>query len=140
MFKQPVVRTVMAISLGAIAGAMCRYYVGHLIGQVLGTVPPYGTFVVNISGCFAMGLLTTLLLGPILLHPDLRLLLLTGFLGSYTTFSSYELDSASLLGQGRLEVEMVYWTGSALAGFLSLQLGTTLAAWWLGKLEQERPR
>lgn len=140
MLKQSEFRTVMAICLGAIAGAVCRYYVGQVIGQLLGTVPPYGTFIINISGCFAMGLLTTLLLGPIILHPDLRLLILTGFLGSYTTFSSYELDSAHLLEQGHLQLELVYWVGSALAGFLSLQLGTNLAAWWLAKLEQERPR
>lgn len=139
MLKQPVVRTVMAISLGAVAGALCRYYLGLGIGHLLGTAMPYGTLVVNITGCFVMGLLATLSLGQVIsLHPDLRLLLLTGFLGSYTTFSSYELDSAKLLFQKNLQADLIYWTGSVLLGFISLQLGTTLAEWAIEFLDRER--
>ncbi|MFQ3679079.1 MAG: fluoride efflux transporter CrcB [Pseudanabaenaceae cyanobacterium] len=138
MLKQPLVRTVMAISLGAIAGALCRYYLGLGIGHLLGTALPYGTLVVNITGCFAMGLLATLSLGQVIsVHPDLRLLLLTGFLGSYTTFSSYELDSAKLLFQRDLQVDLIYWTGSALLGLIGLQLGITLAGWVLKKLDRD---
>ncbi|MGQ9873373.1 fluoride efflux transporter CrcB [Leptodesmis sp.] len=138
MLKQPVVRTVMAISLGAIAGALCRYYLGMEIGHLLGTAMPYGTLVVNITGCFFMGLLATLSLGQVIsIHPDLRLLLLTGFLGSYTTFSSYELDSAKLLSQRDLQADLIYWTGSVLLGSISLQLGITLAEWVLKKLDRD---
>lgn len=140
MLKQPVVRTVTAISLGAIAGALCRYYLSLGIGHLLGTALPYGTLVVNITGCFVMGLLATLSLGQIVsLHPDLRLLLLTGFLGSYTTFSSYELDSAKLLSQRDLQADLIYWTGSVLLGSISLQLGITLAEWVLKKLDRDWP-
>ena len=138
MLKQPVVRTVVAISLGAIAGALCRYYLGLGIGHILGTAVPYGTLVVNITGCFTMGLLATLSLGKVIsFHPDLRLLLLTGFLGSYTTFSSYELDSAKLLFQKDLQADLIYWTGSVLLGLVSLQLGITLAEWMLRKLDRD---
>mgnify|MGYP005848615663 CR=1 FL=1 len=138
MLKQPVVRTVMAISLGAIAGALCRYYLGLGIGHLLGTAMPYGTLVVNITGCFVMGLLATLSLGQVIsIHPDLRLLLLIGFLGSYTTFSSYELDSAKLLSQRDLQADLIYWTGSVLLGSISLQLGITLAEWVLKKLDRD---
>ena len=140
MLKQPVVRTVVAISLGAIAGALCRYYLGLGIGHILGTAVPYGTLVVNITGCFTMGLLATLSLGQVIsFHPDLRLLLLTGFLGSYTTFSSYELDSAKLLFQKDLQADLIYWTGSVLLGLVSLQLGITLAEWMLRKLDRDWP-
>jgi len=70
------------------------------------------------------GLLATLSLGQVIsFHPDLRLLLLTGFLGSYTTFSSYVLDSVKLLSQRDLQADLIYWTGSVLLGFISLQLG-----------------
>jgi len=70
------------------------------------------------------GLLATLSLGHVIsFHPDLRLLLLTGFLGSYTTFSSYVLDSVKLLSQRDLQADLIYWTGSVLLGFISLQLG-----------------
>ncbi|MGQ9872135.1 fluoride efflux transporter FluC [Leptodesmis sp.] len=65
---------------------------------------------------------------------DVRLLLLTGFLGSYTTFSSYELDSAHLLEQDRLGADLFYWMGSVTLGFMSLQLGMLFAEWLLGKL------
>jgi CrcB protein len=138
MLKQPVIRTVMAISLGAIAGALCRYYLGLGVGHLLGTALPYSTLFVNITGCFVMGLLATLSLGQVIsLHPDLRLLLLTGFLGSYTTFSSYELDSAKLLSQRDLQADLIYWTGSMLLGFIGLQLGITLAEWMLKKLDRD---
>lgn len=134
----PVVRTVVAISLGAIAGALCRYYLGLGIGHLLGTAMPYGTLAVNLTGCFVMGLLVTLSLGQVIsLHPDLRLLLLTGFLGSYTTFSSYELDSAKLLRQKDLQADLIYWTGSVLLGFIGLQLGNALAEWVLKKLDRD---
>lgn len=140
MLKQPVVRTVMVISGGAIAGALCRYYLGIGIGHIFGTTMPYGTLVVNITGCFAMGLLATLSLGQaISFHPELRLLLLTGFSGAYTTFSSYELDNAKLLFQKDLQAGLIYWTGSVLLGFFSLQLGIFLAEWMLKQLDQNWP-
>jgi CrcB protein len=60
------------------------------------------------------------------IHPDIRLLVTTGFLGSYTTFSSYELDVAKLL-EDSLASDLLYWSGSALLGLFTLQLGITLA-------------
>jgi len=127
MPQQSLVRIAMAISLGAILGALCRYYLGQGIGYLFGTNLPYGTLVVNITGCFLMGLLATLSSGQFIrLHPDLWLLLLTGFLGSYTTFSSYELDSAKLLLQKNLQADLIYWAGSVFLGISSLQLGITL--------------
>ncbi|WP_026072290.1 fluoride efflux transporter CrcB [Nodosilinea nodulosa] len=136
MVKQPV-RTMLAISLGAIAGALGRYYVGIALNGLLGTALPLSTLVINVTGCFGMGLLATLSVGrAISLHPDLRLLLLTGFLGSYTTFSTYELESSSLLAQDRLGAALYYWAGSALLGLIGLQLGIALAEWLLKQLEQ----
>lgn len=135
ILQKPVVRTVAAISLGAIAGALCRYYSGLAMNHLLGIEVPYSTLVINVTGCFAMGFLATLSLEQVIsLHPDVRLLLLTGFLGSYTTFSSYELDSAHLLQQDRLGADLFYWMGSVTLGFMSLQLGMLFAEWLLGKL------
>ena len=136
MGNEPIVRTVGAISLGAIAGALSRYYVGLIIGQLLGTQMPYGTLFANLTGCFIMGLLTTISFSTIVrIHPDLRLLVLTGFLGSYTTFSSYELDVAKLIEQQHLQSALLYWGGSVLLGWLSLELGTGLAKWILRQWE-----
>lgn len=141
MLKQPIlqkpfVRTVAAISLGAIAGAWGRYYFGFAMNHLLGIEVPYSTLVINVTGCLAMGFLATLSLGQVIsLHPDVRLLLLTGFLGSYTTFSSYELDSAHLLQQNRLGADLFYWLGSVTLGFMSLQFGISLAEWLARKLD-----
>jgi CrcB protein len=139
MWKKPIVRTVIAIALGAIVGALSRYYLGLGIARVLGTQIPYGTLVINVTGCFAMGFLATLSLEQVIsIHPDVRLLLLTGLLGSYTTFSTYELDSAKLLEQRSLEPDLFYWMGSTILGLVGLQLGIVLAEWLLNHLQRKR--
>lgn len=136
MFRHPV-HTPIAISLGAIAGALSRYYVGLGITHALGTQIPYSTLIINVTGCFVTGFLATFSPGQVVsIRPDIRLLLLTGFLGSYTTFSTYELDSVKLLHQHRLEPGLLYWTGSTIMGFISLQLGVALAEWLLNYLER----
>jgi CrcB protein len=120
-------RTPLAISLGAIAGAIGRYYIGAWFAQLFGSAIPYGTLFINISGCFLMGFFATLSLERIAtIHPDVRLLVTTGFLGSYTTFSTYELDTAKLLERS-WEGDVLYWFGSAVLGLFVLQLGSALA-------------
>ncbi|MCS6815039.1 MAG: CrcB family protein, partial [Cyanobacteria bacterium] len=65
MLRQPVVRTVAAISLGAIAGALCRYYFGLAMNHLLGIEVPYSTLVINVTGCLAMGIVATLSLDQV---------------------------------------------------------------------------
>ncbi len=118
----------MAIALGAIAGALARYFLSLWMMQPLGPDLPYGTLLVNLTGCFGMGLLATLFGQRVLAHaPELQLLLTTGFLGSYTTFSSYELDLARLTYQRALTEDLLYWGASTLLGVGSLLLGVRLA-------------
>jgi fluoride exporter len=132
MKKQFLLRSSFAIALGAIAGALSRYYLGLSIAHLAGTPIPYGTLVINVTGCFVMGFLVTLLPNSSIgSHPDIRLMVLTGFLGSYTTFSTYELDSIKLLQQNYLEPALLYWAGSAILGLLGLQLGILSAKWCL---------
>lgn len=126
MLKNFNIRVPIAISLGAIAGALCRYYLGWWVTQLIDTEFPTRTLVVNLSGCFFMGLITTLATERSLLSPDLVLLLTTGFLGAYTTFSSYELDTANLLEMKSLQSDLVYWIGSPLLGFFCFNLGVRL--------------
>ncbi|WP_290883567.1 DUF2252 family protein [Fischerella sp.] len=74
MLQNPVVRTPVGISLGAIAGALSRYYLGLWFTQLFGTGFPYSTLIVNVSGCFVMVFFTTLALGQVIaIHPDIRL-------------------------------------------------------------------
>ncbi|PLZ88805.1 fluoride efflux transporter CrcB [Fischerella thermalis] len=128
MLQNPAVRTPVGISIGAIAGALSRYYLGLWFTQLFGTEFPYSTLIINVSGCFVMGFFTTLALGRLIaIHPDIRLLVTTGFLGSYTTFSTYELDTAKLFQQRNLEVDLVYWLSSAVLALSSLLLGNALA-------------
>lgn len=139
MVNTPIVRASISIALGAIAGALSRYYLGLGIAHILGSQLPFGTLIVNVTGCFLMGLLARLSIGSVLrIHPEIRLLLLTGFLGSYTTFSTYELDSSTLLSTHPPEFALLYWMGSPIFGLLSLQGGIGIAEQLLTHLERTR--
>lgn len=127
MLKKPTFRVPFAISLGAIVGALCRYYLGIWSIQFWGTSFPYGTLLINLSGCFLMGFFITLSSRRVVaFHPEIQLLVATGFLGSYTTFSTYGLDAEKLLARN-LIIGTVYWAVSALFGVLSFLLGVMLA-------------
>ena len=136
MLQDPTFRNPVAISLGAIAGALSRYYLTLGFAQAFGSSFPYGTFFINLSGCFAMGFFVTLTSERVMtIPPDVRLLVTTGFLGAYTTFSTYGLESVvlfrSALGNSfalrSFTVASLYWAGSAILGIISLQLGVILA-------------
>jgi fluoride exporter len=124
----PNLRAPIAISLGAIAGALSRYYLTGWCTSQWGTTWPYGTFIINLSGCFLMGLVATAAPGPTLIYPELRLLLTTGFLGAYTTFSTYGLDTVTLAQNQRPAAALGYWAGSAVLGALAVVLGGQLGA------------
>lgn len=118
--------TPLAISGGAILGALSRYYLSIGLIKLLGDKFPYGTLTVNLSGALLMGFVATLALGQ-MISPTLQLLLATGFLGSYTTFSTYALDTAAL-GKSRGEFfALCYWAGSAIGGVIGLEIGISLA-------------
>ncbi|MBV9389794.1 MAG: fluoride efflux transporter CrcB [Chroococcidiopsidaceae cyanobacterium CP_BM_ER_R8_30] len=123
----PAIRAPLAVSLGAVPGALSRYYLTLLFAHWLGSSFPYGTFIINLSGALIMGFFSTLALERALIPPDLRLLVAVGFLGSYTTFSTYALDTATLLRVGSQSPALFYWAGSAVLGVLSLELGSFLA-------------
>jgi CrcB protein len=128
MIQTPAIRNPLAVSLGAIAGALSRYYLTIWFIHYFGRSFPHATLVINLTGSFAMGLLTTLIIDrTLLISPELRLLIAVGFLGSYTTFSTYELDTMNLLQKSNLSTAFLYWFGSATGGYLSLYLGSIVA-------------
>lgn len=137
MFQEPSIRHPLAVSLGAIAGALSRYYLSIWVAKTLGTAFPYATVLVNLTGSFLMGLITTLIVErTLLISPEITLLITVGFLGSYTTFSSYELDAMNLLRGSSWQTQIklfwvvkaiAYWLGSAILGFLCLYLGILVA-------------
>jgi len=132
MLQDPTLRYPIAISLGAIAGALSRYYLTLWFAQRFGTAFPYGTFFINLTGCFAMGFFVTFALERVaIIPPEVRLMVTTGFLGAYTTFSTYGLETFTLLRERSFPAASLYWAGSAILGFICVQLGVILAR--LGK-------
>ena len=115
------------ICLGSALGGAGRYWVSGMIARRIGESFPAGTLIVNVSGCFAIGLLATLSdpSGRVLLGPAARQFLLLGFLGGYTTFSSFSLQTLTLMQDG----EWLYAMGNVL-----FSVFFCLAAVWLGHL------
>lgn len=114
------------IALGAIPGALIRYYLTLLCTQRFGGNFPFATFLINLSGAFLIGFLTTLL-QKMNTEQWLYGLATIGFLGSYTTFSTYVLDISILLKLGNYQRVLLYGLGSPLAGLLAVEGGITLA-------------
>ncbi len=125
--NDPALRAPLAICLGAIPGALSRYYLTLFFSRWLGVGFPFGTFFINLTGALVMGFFVTLTLERSLTSPDLRFLIAVGFLGSYTTFSTYALDTSALWQTGHQGLAFFYWLGSAALGFVSLELGRFLA-------------
>jgi fluoride exporter len=125
----PTIRAPIAISLGAVPGALCRYYLTLFLTNWLGSKFPFGTFLINITGSLLMGFFVTLTIERAIVSPDLRLLVAVGFLGSYTTFSTYTLDTSLLLTSGNYIPGLFYALGSPVFGLIGLQFGSWLAKW-----------
>jgi fluoride exporter len=116
------------VAVGGALGALGRYGIGVLAVRAWGAALPVGTWVINLSGSFLIGLVVPVFLAKVGLSDGLRLAVLVGFLGSFTTFSTFSLDTLALLETGR--------PGWALANaFGSVVLGVALAALglWLGR-------
>ncbi len=120
---------VLWISIGAVLGANLRYWVGDWAAQRFGSGFPYGTLLINLSGSFMLGLIVSMSMENFIIDPRLRLLLTIGFLGSYTTFSTYAYESIALISQGQWGLGLFNLLGSSLLGALFAILGI-----WLGKI------
>jgi len=117
----------LIVGTGGFLGACARYLLGGWVQQHLGAGFPYGTLVVNLSGCFALGMFGALAL-ELLWREEWRLLLAIGFLGAYTTFSTYEYETLLLIAEGRrVAAALANLAGSALAGFAAAYLGLVCA-------------
>lgn len=117
----------VTVSLGAICGALGRYYLTLFWTQKKGSLFPYGTMFVNLTGALVIGLVA--ILAPVYGLPvALQKSILVGFLGAYTTFSSYILDTVNLFRTTRPIIALFYWLGSPILGFVCVELGI-----WLGQ-------
>jgi fluoride exporter len=117
----------IAVGLGAIPGALSRYYLTILFSRWLGASFPFGTFFINLSGALLMGFFATLTIERVITQPEVQLAITTGFLGSYTTFSTYALDTSVLMrGRDRAKA-FCYWAGSVVFGGICVEIGIALA-------------
>ena len=117
----------LAVFVGGGAGASCRYGVGRFVGERYNGDFPLGTYVINISGCFALGLLASLLSTNTANATWLLALLGTGFLGGYTTFSTYALEGVLLYLDGNHRLAVLSVLGSIVAGLVAAAAGAEVA-------------
>ena len=120
-------RAVVAVAIGAAIGGVLRYDIGQLFLQRLGPGFPYGTLFINITGSFCIGIVAELGATRVLgMTPLLRVLLATGVLGGYTTFSTFSLDAVTLLAEG-IFPPFLYTMASVVLGFAGAGAGIVLA-------------
>jgi fluoride exporter len=124
----PNLEKILLISAGAVLGANARYWLSIWAAEKWGSALPYGTFLVNVSGSLLLGLFLALISERLVLDPRWRLLIAVGFLGAYTTFSTYAFESFDLLSRGQWQAGLINLLGSAFAGLAAVLLGV-----WLGK-------
>jgi CrcB protein len=115
------------IAIGAVAGANARYIIGRGIGDRFGASFPYGTFIINVTGALVIGFLITLLTEVLVSDPRWRLLLVVGFLGSYTTFSTFTYEAYSLIDRGDWTRLGIYMVGSNVLGVTACIAGVVAA-------------
>ena len=114
------------ISLGGILGANTRYWLGGWAAQRWGTTFPFGTLIINMSGRLVLGFFLTLTTERFLLDPRWRVLFVIGFLGAYTTFSTYTYESVNLMLNGQWQLGLLNLLGSALLGGVAVAIGIFL--------------
>jgi fluoride exporter len=127
--RNSIVKDFLAISIAAIAGANFRYFLSRLAAREFGPVFPTGTLIINVLGSFIVGFFVIWTSERVLLDPRWRLLVVVGFCGSFTTFSSYAFETISYFEQGQ-------W-GLMLTNVLSnnlLCLGAALAGMALARV------
>ncbi len=116
-------RTIVAIAIAGAFGALARYGVDGFVSRRLLAAFPWGTFVVNITGAFVLGLLMTLMTEQLSAAPWLRSALTIGLLGAYTTFSTLSYETYRLLEDGAVGLAAANMLGSMAAGLFAVYLG-----------------
>lgn len=115
------------IAVGGAFGSIARYWVGSTVASRLGTKFPYGTFVINLTACAMIGFSLTFLAKRTGLNPAWRFLVPIGFIGAYSTFSTYEWETLSTLRSGAFLEASLYAFGSLILGLVATWLGVLIA-------------
>ncbi len=117
----------LLIAVGGAVGSIARYWVGSTVANRMGTRFPYGTFVINITACVIIGFSLTFLAKRVDLSPAWRFLVPVGFIGAYSTFSTYEWETLSTLRAGAFFLAALYAVSSLILGLVAVWGGSVLA-------------
>ncbi len=120
-------RSMLMVAMGGAVGSAMRYLTSKVMQDWLPNSFPYGTFAVNLLGCLVIGILYGLVDQNILGNNNLKLLLITGFCGGFTTFSTFSYETLSLVQQGHLSYAVLYVGGSVCLGMIMVLIGIKLA-------------
>ncbi len=121
------ISNLLIVGFGGFLGAISRYAVTLWIGQKWATIFPIGTFVVNVSGSFLVSFFMSLFTEKLMVSPQLRMFLIIGFLGAYTTFSTFEYETGTLVDDSEWLLALANIILSVIAGFIALKCGEFIA-------------
>ena len=119
----------LLIAIGGALGSIARYWVGSTIGSRMGFRFPYGTLIVNLTACLVIGFTLTYMGKRADLNPAWRFLIPIGFIGAYSTFSTYEWETLETLRSGAFLLAGLYAAGSLVLGLAATWCGAALAEW-----------
>jgi len=114
------IKTLFLVGLGGATGCIFRYLTSIIISRQFSTIFPLATFTVNILGCLIIGILLGMFERQQLVNQDLKFLLITGFCGGYTTFSTFSSENLTLLHGGNYTTAFTYILTSVLTGLLAV--------------------
>jgi CrcB protein len=122
----------LLVGLGGFIGANARFVVARVVGTLFETRFPLGTFIINVSGSFLLGVLGTLVAQKVMPNSEsMRLALGMGFLGAYTTFSTFEFETHALFDDGSWLTATTNMFASLFVGLLAVRAGIVVAKTWL---------
>lgn len=120
------IKAMLLVGLGGGVGSMFRYSISVLFNKFSTTLFPWPTFIVNVLGSFLMGLLISYFGRSLIVSPNLKLLLVAGFCGGFTTFSTFSIEGLNLLNSGNTTIAITYILGSIFFGLIAVWLGVTI--------------
>lgn len=123
------IRDLVVIAVGAMFGANARYIIATYFARWFGPDFPYGTLFINVSGSLLLGFVLTYLANRIGLDPAYRLLIGTGFMGAYTTFSTFSFETVALMQRGDWLPAIINSVASLVGALLACFVGVTVAGW-----------
>ena len=122
----------LLVGAGGFIGANARFVVARLVGILFETRFPLGTFVINVSGSFLLGVLGTIVAQKVMPNSEaMRLALGVGFLGAFTTFSTFEFETHALFDDGSWLTATTNMFASLFVGLLAVRAGIVIAKTWL---------